>query len=168
MNSEFLTLNNYDAVITGDGPIPAGAYYDNILAEKVNILNEYIQLMSYNRDVYIGDVHPPMMINIQEYSRDMLNKSIEVTYDDIFSTINKIWVEGINKIIVSTRFDREDESAYFPDKFIFRRDWRDLTLYDIYTQSMLILSENTWEVESYRYSYTFEGNIPSLKIYTHS
>lgn len=160
----YLTIHEYDHNISS---LPKCAVYNDEMVNNVNILNHYIQLMSYDRKTE-SEVYPPMIINIQEYSKEILNMSKEVTFNDILKTLNNVWVKGINKLLVSSKFCREDDSNYFSDKLIFREDCEDLTLFDIYAQSMRILPDKYSETESYRYRYTLENNIPFLELFTHS
>lgn len=166
MDKEILTVEGYEPVVVTNILLLEGSYRDEKVDQATQILNHYIQLMSHDRNTN-NEYYPPMIINIQRYSKEMLNVSKEVTFDDIVAILNRVWVMGINKLLVSSTYLREDDSTAIAEKLIFRSDGKDLTFYDIYTQSMLILSKPDLEVDSYHYRFTLSCDIPVLIMYTH-
>jgi len=90
-----------------------------------------------------------------------------VTFNDILSVVNQVWISGVKFVLVSSTYLRKDDSTAVAEKLIFRHDSQDLTLFDIYTQSILVLPAPDHEVDTYRYQYTLSNSVVVLIMYTH-
>jgi hypothetical protein len=165
-DGDYLTLEEYAPVVIGKLSRPKNSYYDDNIADAVIILNHNIQLLSHDRNT--GDeFYPPKLINIQQYSREILELDRVITFNDIMQVFNQIWITGVKYLLVSSTYLRSDDSIAVTEKLIFRPDNNDLTLFDIYTQSMLILPSPNYETSSYSYEYTLSNGIHVLIMYLH-